>query len=133
MDGQMTSIYPRPDRPTFTPNFSRTPENDVIDLGWNEGILSDGRPYCFECWCQDQLTCATYFVSSIGLEHLDRAGIQEFLEREQLTHFLGDKRYASARPFVDPSGNAMLSINLMVGDDEETFTSGGPAVIPYNR
>lgn len=129
----MSSNFPKPDRSNFTPNFSKTPENDVIDLGWNEGTLSDGRPYRFECWCQDQLTCVTFFVSSVGLEHLDRTGIQKLLEREQLVHFLSDERYASARPLVDPSGNPMLSINVVVGDDEETFTSGGPILIPYNR
>jgi hypothetical protein len=131
MDGCMPITFPRPDRSNFTPNVSKTPDNDVIDLGWNEGMLSDGRPYRFECWCQDQLTCVTFFVSSLGLEQLDRAGIQELLEREHLVHFLRDKRYADARPFVDPSGNTMLSINVVVGDDEETFSSGGPLLIPY--
>lgn len=133
MDGCMSSIFSKPDRSNFTPNFSKTPDNDVIDLGWNEGMLSDGRPYRFECWCQDQLTCVTFFVSSLGLEQLDRADIQELLEREHLVRFLGDKRYADARPFVDPSGNTMLSINVVVGDDEETFTSGGPVLIPYTQ
>ena len=125
--------YPRPDRSNSTPNHFKTPEDDAIDIGWAEGILSDGRPYRLECWCQDQVTCVTIFVSQIGLERLDDRSIQDLLEREDLAHFTGPKRFAGARPFRDASGQAMLSINVVVGDDEETFVTGGPALRPYPK
>lgn len=38
-------IYPKPNRSDFKPNLKRTHKNDVLDIGWNEGVLSDGRPY----------------------------------------------------------------------------------------
>jgi hypothetical protein len=31
-------MYPRPDCSTVVRNFSPTPENELIDLGWQEGI-----------------------------------------------------------------------------------------------
>lgn len=37
--------YPAPYRSSHTPNFVKTPENDVLDLCWAEGVLSDGRPF----------------------------------------------------------------------------------------
>lgn len=36
--------HPKPDRSNYTPNRSKTPENDQLDIGWNEGFMSDGRP-----------------------------------------------------------------------------------------
>jgi len=36
-------MYPKPDRSDQTPNFVKSAENDAIDIGWNEGNLSDGR------------------------------------------------------------------------------------------
>ena len=42
-------------------------------------------------------------------------------------------RYAPALPFRDPSGNDMLSINVVVGDDEETYTTGSPNLTTYAR
>jgi hypothetical protein len=55
------SRFPRPDRSNLKPNFSKTPENDVLDLGWHEGVLKDGRPYRSEYWCQDQISMLTYY------------------------------------------------------------------------
>ncbi len=125
--------FPRPDRSGFEPNFRKTADDDVIDIGWTEGVLSDGRPYRLECWAQDQVTCVTIFVSSSGLEGLDREGLVDLLEREDLVRFPHAKRYVSARPFRDAAGNDLLSINVVVGDEEETYTAGGPALRPYPR
>jgi hypothetical protein len=103
----------------------------VLDIGWAEGVLSDGRPYRLECWCQDQVTSISIFVAKAGLEHLKGPRLQEFLEREQLVRFLTATRYASARPCTDPSGTELLSISVVVGDEEETYVDGGPGLRPY--
>ncbi len=94
--------YPKPDRSDHSPNFSKTPENDVIDIGWDEGILSDGRRYRVECWAQDQVTSLTYFFSTRGLENMTNAG-----------------------------GSNMWSVNVVVGDDEKTFVSAQRPLRPY--
>lgn len=129
----MTPKYPKPDRSNFTPNFQKTVENDVLDIGWAEGVLSDGRPYRLECWCQDQITNVTIFLSQSGLEGLNDHGIQALLEREDLLHFPSSKRYASARSFQDPSGHDLLSINVVIGDEDEIYATGGPGLQPYPK
>ena len=63
--GEVSSKFPKVDRSNFTPNFTKSPENDAVDIGWSEGNLSDGRPYRLECWAQDQITNITIFVSRI--------------------------------------------------------------------
>jgi hypothetical protein len=40
-EGTMTTTYPTPDRSSHRPNLAKTPENDVLDLVWNVGHLSD--------------------------------------------------------------------------------------------
>ncbi len=129
----MSNKYPVPDRSGFTPNFTKTEENDVLDIGWAEGTLSDGRPYRFECWCQDQVTAVTIFLSATGLQDLDDRGVQNLLEKEDLLHFPFPKCYVSSRAFRDPGGNDLLSINVVIGDEEQTYASGGPALHRYPR
>ena len=114
-------VYPKPDRSDQTPNAVKTPENDVLDIGWNEGVLSDGRPYRVECWAQDQVTSLTYFFSTHGLETMTNAQFAELLVREGLLQFTSSQRYVAARPLKDASANAMWSVNVVLGDDEQTF------------
>lgn len=71
--------HPKPDRSNYAPNRVKTPDNDQIDIGWNEGFLSDGRPYRLECWAQDQFTCVTVFMSTEGLETYANEQLVEML------------------------------------------------------
>ena len=131
-DDEPPPTYPTPDRSDFTPNRRKTADNDTVDIGWAEGVLSDGRPYRLECWAQDQVTHLQMFFSRRGLEHLDRAGIQDLLEREHLVRFASlDKRYASGKPWRDPKGQDIWSIAVVVGDEDETYLSESPALTPY--
>lgn len=45
-------MFDTPDRSDLVPNFRPTDENDVVDVGWCNGVLSDGRPYRAEYWEQ---------------------------------------------------------------------------------
>lgn len=113
--------YPRPDRSTFKPNFHKSDENPALDIGWAEGTLKDGRPYRAECWAEDGVTSLTLFFSTIGCESFTDADFAELLEAEGLMQFTGERRYVAAAPLTDSSGNEMWSVNVVVGDDEETF------------
>ena len=113
--------YPRPDRSGFTPNLHKTAENPALDIGWAEGKLKDGRPYRAECWAEDGVTSLALFFSTIGLEQLTDPEFAALLEAEGLMQFTGERRFVAAAPFTDASGNAMWSVNVVVGDDEETF------------
>lgn len=113
--------YPRPDRSAFKPNFRKSHEQPALDIGWAEGTLKDGRPYRAECWAEDGVTSLTFFLSRIGLEKLNDADFAALLETEGLLRFTGAARYVAARPLTDSSGNDMWSVNVVVGDDENTF------------
>src|SRR5919108_979088 len=112
-------MYPKPDRSAFQPNFVKTPENDVLDIGWNEGQLTDGRPYRMEFWCQDQVSVLTYFFSTKGLENATNAELKALLVREGLVSFVSDRQYVSGAQLTDASGHEMWSVNVVVGDDAD--------------
>jgi hypothetical protein len=124
----MATKYPTPDRASHRPNLAKTPENEVLDLAWNVGHLSDGRPYRVEAWAQDQITLWTFFMSTKGIEHLTRAEFAELLVREGLVAFTSSKRYVQAEKFMDESGKEMWSGNVVVGDTDDTFVN--EAVLP---
>jgi len=75
---------PKPDRSNTSPNLVKTAENPVLDLGWNEGFLSDSRPYRVEAWAEDQVSAVTFFLSTAGIENHSNAQFADLLEREQL-------------------------------------------------
>lgn len=120
----------RIDRSKQIPNRTKTAENDVIDIGVSEGHLRDGRPYRAELWAQDQVTSITFFIPRTNGEILDDAATVRLLEDEGLVTF-GPKRYCGARPFEDDAGQPVWSINMVVGDDEETFLSDSFRFAPY--
>jgi len=125
--------YPKPDRSNFKPNLSKTPEDDVLDLGWQEGALRDGRPFRGEYWCQDQISMITFFFSTIGLENASREDLKLLLVSENLIQFKPGRARVDARKIMDSSANEMWSVNVAVGDDDETFVEGGRPFQGYPR
>ncbi len=112
--------FPKPDRSTYIPNREKTPENDQLDIGWAEGIMSDGRPFRIELWAQDQITMATVFLSTQGLETSSSTALAELLERERVVSWRpGARRSAEAVRITDSAGNAMWSVNVVIGVDDE--------------
>lgn len=125
------SNYPKPDRSNFNPNFVKTPDNDVLDISWNEGILSDGRPFRVEYWCQDQVSMLTYFFSTKGMQNASDDDFVKLLEREGLLKFKSDdKRFVTGKTLLDSSGNEMWSVNVVIGDEEGTFAKD---LYPLNK
>jgi len=124
-------FYPRPDRSGHSPNLVKTEANPALDIGWEEGVLSDGRPFRAECWAEDGVTSLTFFVSTIGLETTSNREFAQLLETEGLLRFAGEKRYVAARPLTDASGHDMWSVNVVVGDEENTFVVDQLHLRPY--
>jgi hypothetical protein len=52
--------FPIPDR-SKQPVRAEKDEDGVVDIGWCDGVLSDGRPFRAEMWAQDQVSCLTIF------------------------------------------------------------------------
>jgi hypothetical protein len=122
-------MYPKPDRSNYVPNEEPRP----VDIGWNEGVLSDGRPYRVECWAEDGITSLSFFFSTLGLENCNNQQFAALLEREGLLTFGGEKRYCGARPMTDASGNDMWSVNVVVGDEEELYVTVSGPLRPYQK
>jgi hypothetical protein len=125
--------YAGPNRSSFQPNFVKTAENDVLDLGWGEGVLSDGRPFRIECWCQDQVTMLTYFLSTEGLQGATNESLGRFLVKEGLLEFRGSEKYVAASKIFDDSGNEMWAINVVVGDEDKTYIKDHHQLHKWNR
>lgn len=124
----------KPDRSNIVPNFTKSAEHPALDIGWNEGILSDGRPYRMECWAEDQVSSVTFFMSTGGLEHYSNAQFADLLEREQLLRYrIAGRRSAYGMPFIDASGNSLWSINVVFGDDDESFAEVLVPLLPYGH
>jgi hypothetical protein len=125
-------MFPRPDRSNQTPNFKKTDENPQLDIGWQEGVLNDSRPYRVEVWCEDQTSFVTYFFSVIGLEHETSDALVNMLEREGLLRFrLGAPRYTSATQIKDGRGQELWSVTVVVGTEDETFVDETAALQRY--
>ena len=85
----------------------------------------------WKMWAQDQVSHLTFFFSTQGLEQLSRESAENLLVREVLLKFTSPKRYVYPREIHDESGNAMWSVNVVVGDGDGTFSEGGPSITPY--
>ena len=118
-------MLPAPDRSDLMPNHRPTDENDVVDVGWCEGVLSAGRPYRAEFWIQDQLTLVTFLFSTSGLEDYSNEQHSHFLEAENLIKFQGNERSLGLMAIKDASDNEMWSITACIHDTSEIYAVTG--------
>lgn len=129
----MHSDYPKPDRSSYIANRAKSAENDQLDIGWAEGTLRDGRPYRLELWAQDQLTCATAFMSIKGLEAASGGLLLHLLEREGILVWInGTTPTCGTSVFVDSAGQELWSVNVVVGVDDEPSRVATIQMNPYN-
>jgi len=130
----MKTVFPKPDRSDYQPNFTKSPDNDQLDVGWNEGVLSDGRPYRIECWAQDQLTNVTVFLSSLGLEDASPQQLIDLLGNDRVVWFKPRSQpSASTAIIADAAGSAMWSINIVIGEADEPARADSVPLLPYQR
>jgi hypothetical protein len=124
--------FPIPDR-TRQPIRSMKDQDGVIDVGWCDGVLSDGRAFRAEMWAQDQVSMLTVFFSTIGLENLDAEEMKRFVEQEGLVSFrkTGPSHCATA-VFIDDGGNQFWSVNVLVGDEDQTYIDSSAPIFPFS-
>ena len=127
------AMYPKPDRSDQIRNFVKSEENEAIDVGWNEGSLSDGRQYHVECWAEDQITMLTFFFSSVGLETYSEALLKGLLEEENLVQFITSDAPISVMLITDVSGNELWSVNVVVGTEDELFANDLLSLRAYEK
>ena len=122
--------YPAPDRSKFTP-LTVKDESGTMDIGWNEGVTNEGRPYRAEMWTFDGVSMITIFLSSKGIKNKSKEDLIKYLENEGLINYFGEKKFLRCELIEDDAGNAMWSLNITIGDDEETFADTGFGIKPY--
>jgi hypothetical protein len=117
------AMYPKPDRSDQTPNFVKSAENEALDIGWNEGNLSDGRQYRIESWAEDQITMLTFFFSTSGIDKYTEAMLKELLVEEELVQFIKKDAPVSGFHYIDAGGNEMWSVNVCISTEDELFAN----------
>jgi hypothetical protein len=129
---QHMKSYPKPNRSDYKVNTTKSAQNEVIDVGWDEGFLPDARPFRAECWAESGITMVTFFFSTQGLETSTEAQLMEVLKQHGLIKPLNDKIYVTAMPMSDASGNDMWSVNIVVGDENQIFLEDELKLRPYS-
>jgi hypothetical protein len=128
--------FPIPDR-SKRPVRKQKDEDGIVDIGWCDGALSDGRAFRGEMWSQDQVSMLTIFFSTKGIEDLDSDAICQLLRDEHLVLFKQPTeatRYCSALKWTDDGRNEFWSVNIVVGvDDEKSLLKDSHLIFPYSK
>src|SRR5450755_3729449 len=130
------ALYPKFPIPSRSkqPVRATRDESGIVDIGWCDGVLSDGRAFRSEMWAQDQISMLTTFFSSAGIEHLDQDILRDRAETERLITFKADgPRYCDSSIYEDDAGNKMWSVNVVVGDEDQSYLDGSVPIFPYSR
>lgn len=95
-----------------------TSDTEVCNIGYNEGVLSDGRPYRVEVWSSYGITNATIFISILDLENASEKAIKKMLIDNKIIDIDKDDIYITE--VIDTEDNSFLSINVPLnGKDVE--------------
>lgn len=125
--------YPIPDR-SRQPLRQVKDEDGVIDVGWCDGVMSDGRSFRAEMWAQDGLSLLTFFFSTKGIGDLAEEKIKELVISEGLASFRpGATEHCDPRKFADDAGVELWSVKFVVGDEDSTFLSDSVPIFPYSK
>ena len=123
--------YPVPDRSKQTIRYSRD-DDGIIDIGWCDGVFSDGRNFRAEMWAQDQISMLTIFFSRVGIDDSDAAG--GIIESEGLVSFRKSaSRNCNAVRIDDATGNPIWSVNIYIGNEDDSFLESAVPIFPYSQ
>lgn len=94
-------------------------DTEVCNIGYNEGELSDSRPYRVEVWSSNGITSATIFISNIGLESVSEKGLKKMLIDDKIIDLIQDK--ICITEVEDTEENTFYSINVPLEGTYETI------------
>lgn len=94
-----------------------TSDTEVCNIGYNEGKLSDNRPYRLEVWSSHEVMNATIFISLIDLENLSEDDIKRLLIKNNIIEVIKDDIYITE--VEDSNDNVFLSINVPLEEHDE--------------
>lgn len=107
-------MYPKPDRSNYAPRRRASPEDGSVDIGWDAGTLTDGRPFRAEAWAEAGVTVLTFFFSILGLEQASDADLAALLAREGLIRYRTAPGRANGVVINDAAGNPMWSVSVVI-------------------
>jgi len=102
--------YPKIERDAV--DFSS--DTEVCNIGFSEGVLSDGRPYRIEVWSAFEIETATIFLSTKDIEDKDVKYLKKLIQDNKIID-LSDDRLDVTRT-VDYMENEFYSINIPLVD-----------------
>ena len=101
-------------------------DDPQMNIGWDAGLLEGNRPYFMECWATCGITMMTYFVSAEGIESAGKEALLGMLQDAGKFRILNPENpRTKIMEFTDDGGNKFFSVNITVGDEEDTYVSGG--------
>lgn len=124
-------MYPKPDRSNYAPRRRASPEDGSVDIGWDAGTLTDGRPWRAEAWAEAGVTVLTFFFSILGLEPASDADLAALLAREGLIRYRTAPGRANGVVIKDAAGNPMWSVSVVIGTDDEVLVEDATRLRPY--
>lgn len=105
--------------------------DSVKNIGFAQGVFSDGRPFHAECWAEDGATHLTFFFSVIGIEDYQKADIINYLANEGVIELIeGMPCYCGVGILKDGSNNRMFSATVTIGDEDGIFVK---SAIPLHK
>jgi hypothetical protein len=118
---------PSPARLFPTPCFAQARpdrgfgDDAVIEIGWADGVLIDGRPFRMELACSNDIVDARFFVSAEGLGDWRRRDWAAFLVEHGLIRFTSTLKFANADETRDERGQPMLLIAVLLEHERTRF------------
>jgi hypothetical protein len=106
--------FPVPDLSGF-PVCPTVKQEELLDIGCCEGLLSDGRPFYARLWSENGSSFLSLFFSADGLSCAS-ADMRQLLEKEGLVSFGDAPLDACAAAVIrDSSGNEFCNVGISVG------------------
>jgi len=100
-------------------------DDPVYNIGWDAGLLPGNRPYFLECWATCGITMLTVSVSAEGIGDAEDAALVRMLEEAGLFRVLDPSNPRAAVMKYEDGGHEFFSVNITVGDEENTYAEGG--------
>ena len=114
-------------------------DDPITNVGWDAGLAGGNRPYFLMCWAMCGVTTLTYFVSTEGIAEYGKEELLAMLQEAKLFRILDPENpRTGVITFTDGNGNEFFSVNIVSGDEENTYVRGGTifpfsALNEYNR
>ena len=119
--------FPAPSRIDYVASPYEPNEDGVLDVGYQNGALSDGRAYRLECWRMDEMLMMTVMFSDLGLSGWNRQDMFSLLELEDILEYTSPKRAVQCARTQDDAGKGVWALNMMLSNGNGTY---GKLLVP---